>query len=624
MKFSFTKLMTAFAAVMLLSFQVSAQTVIWSEDFGGGAIPATWTNVDATNQVTTLWQYSTAGPYFGGQPAFASPTAANGFVIFNSDAAGPVNPSHDLRLTTNVINVTGNAMVVAKFSNQYAYYSTGGVSIPELGVSTDGGVTFTYFPILATIAQNDLSIAETVEEVDITAAVAANPANVQLQFRWRGNYEYTWRIDDIIVQDGFTPLPADNIAIANDFYAIASSYQMPVDQVDSIRFLADIANIGSNVQTNVTMTVTVVKDSDNSTVYTDSHNYGTLQPGDTVENYLFTQTYYPPATPESYTATYTLSSDATDVEPSNNTATFAFEIIDNIFSKVATPTTSIAPSASNSWTAGTHYYAYKGTEISGLDTTARYATAITFGISNATGAQSIAGQNVDVFLETGIDTDGSGLIEPSERTVVAFGSHTFTAADDDIIICLFLLINFTGSTPLYELEDNANYLVSVKYTATGTEDMFLLMSDAENYAGADFAAGLSGTQRYGHFLDIGNSGDYNYITNFGGNPTPAIGLLTSSVFTTSTADAQLEANALTIFPNPASEFVTATLNLEEVSETARITIYNVQGQVMETRNLSNVRNEQVEFNLDAYSSGTYLMSIDTDSGHTIKRFIVKK
>ncbi|MFT6150393.1 MAG: hypothetical protein ACJAUH_003098, partial [Saprospiraceae bacterium] len=283
----------------------------------------------------------------------------------------------------------------------------------------------------------------------------------------------------------------------------------------------------------------------------------------------------------------------------------------------------IAPGADNSWTAGTHYYAYKGTEITGLDTTARYATAITFGIANATGAQGIAGNSVDVFLEKGYDVDGSGLIETTERTVVAFGSYTFTANDDDIILAV-PIDNFSGTTLLYELEDNSHYLVTVRYSATGTEDMFLLMSGAENYSGADFAAGLSNAPRYGGFLDIGNSGDYNYITNFNGNPTPAVGLLTSTVFTTSTADRQLDANSLIVFPNPATEFVTATLDLKETAENARITIYNVHGQVIETRNLSNVRNEQVQFNLDNYTSGTYLMSIDTDFGHTIKRFIVKK
>jgi hypothetical protein len=83
-------------------------------------------------------------------------------------------------------------------------------------------------------------------------------------------------------------------------------------------------------------------------------------------------------------------------------------------------------------------------------------------------------------------------------------------------------------------------------------------------------------------------------------------------------------NALTVFPNPATEFITASIELEEMTANAEIAIYNVSGQVMETRNLSNVQNEQVLFNLNGYTSGTYFMSIVTDAGHTIKRFIVSK
>lgn len=617
MKISFTKMTLAIVALMVMGLQVNAQNVIWTEDFAGGVIPATWTNVDATGQLTTVWEYETAGPYFGAQPAFASPTAANGFAIFNSDAAGPVNPSHDLQLTTDAIDCSALTMVVAKFSNQYAFYSTGGVSIVELGVSTDG-TTFTYYPILAGVAQNDLSIAETVEEVDITAT-AAGQATVYLQFRWRGNYEYAWRVDDINVQDGFTPLPSDDVAIANNWFAIAPSYQMPKDQVDSVRFMVDVTNAGLNAQDNVTMTVTVVQNSDNSTVFTQSQNFGTMQPGDTTENYLFSQRFMPPATVESYTATYTLTSDATDVVPDNNVRSFDFEVVDDVFAKVAAPTSSIAPGADQSWTSGTHFYVYQGSDA----VTTRYANAITFGISNATGTQSIAGQSVDVFLEKGYDMDGSGLIEPTERTVVAFGSHTFTAADDDVLIAVSI-DNFAGTEPVYQLEDNTHYLVTVKYSApTANDNMFLLMSETEDYSAANFAASQNGVVRYDHLLDIGNSGDYDPATNFSGNPTPAIGLVTSSILV-STEDVKLEETAFTVFPNPATEFVTANIDLAETTENATITIFNVHGQVMEVRNLSNVSNEQVEFNLDAYTSGTYLMSIDTDFGHSVKRFIVKK
>ncbi len=80
------------------------------------------------------------------------------------------------------------------------------------------------------------------------------------------------------------------------------------------------------------------------------------------------------------------------------------------------------------------------------------------------------------------------------------------------------------------------------------------------------------------------------------------------MFTTTTSDVKLAEDALTIFPNPADVFITATIKLEEMVENATFTIYNINGQVIETRNLSNVTNEQVLFDLEGYTSGVYFMT----------------
>jgi hypothetical protein len=142
-----------------------------------------------------------------------------------------------------------------------------------------------------------------------------------------------------------------------------------------------------------------------------------------------------------------------------------------------------------------------------------------------------------------------------------------------------------------------------------------------NYGAADYAAGLSGLERYGQLLDVGNSEDYS-VFGFA-SIIPLIDLNFAQLLI-STESVALTDNALTVFPNPATEFITASIELEEMTANAEIAIYNVSGQVMETRNLSNVQNEQVSFNLNGYTSGTYFMSIVTDAGHTIKRFIVSK
>lgn len=187
--------------IMTLGIQGMAQNVIWFEDFSDGKIPETWTNTDASGQLDTVWEYTTTGYYFGSQPTFAAPSASNGFAFFNSDAAGLQTVSHDVQLTTDSIDCSSLSTVIVAFFNQYGYYSPDTVAIAELGVSVDG-VNFNYYRILTQVAQNDLTASATLEQVDISAD-AAGQSTVYLQFRWRGNWEYAWRIDDIMVQDSY-------------------------------------------------------------------------------------------------------------------------------------------------------------------------------------------------------------------------------------------------------------------------------------------------------------------------------------------------------------------------------------------------------------------------------------
>jgi hypothetical protein len=87
----------------------------------------------------------------------------------------------------------------------------------------------------------------------------------------------------------------------------------------------------------------------------------------------------------------------------------------------------------------------------------------------------------------------------------------------------------------------------------------------------------------------------------------------------------LAATELTVFPNPVSDYVAALFELEKTTQNAKITIYNIHGQIMETRQLNNIRKEQIHFNLGStYGNGLYLMSIDTDFGQLTKSFVIEK
>lgn len=597
---------------LTFSIMASAQAPIWTETFGDGDVPLDWTTSDASGQVPYGFIWTDDGKYFTSQPVFTAPTAGNGFMFFNSDSVGALNVPHDIRLTTAAINCSTLSTVRVTFANQYAFYSQGNVSIAELGISTDS-VNFTYVPILQNVLRNDLTNSLTIENVNISN-IAAGESTVYLQFRWRGNFEYAWRIDDVSV--GAVLL--NDMAIVENTYAGASSAIMPGNQADSIRFLTSIANVGSNPQTDVTLEVEVIESNTNVLVHAQTHNFGTITAGDTVSNYLFPQAYLPSSDPKLYTINYNLSTPTiTDYDLNNNSNSSDFEISADEFLKVSTSNVGMTPSTNSSWTSGTQFFVYKGSDASNME----YANAIKFGVTNASGANSIIGFPIEVILEKGMDNNNNGLIESSERTLVASGMHTFSTADIGIIIDV--PISDTNGD-LYELEHNTSYLVSVKYDATTNANMFLLMNDEQSFRAANTAAHINGQQRYSQYLDIGNTGTYDYVNNFDNNPVPMIGLAVSTIPLTSTTSELLLDNSLIITPNPAEEDITATIDLEAISKNVKITIYNIQGQVIETRNLSNVQNEQVEIALNNYSSGIYLFSVTSDFGHTIKRFIVKK
>jgi hypothetical protein len=180
-----------FAAFSLTN---SFAQVFWSEDFSNQASStANWVT-GGTNAGTEVWNWSIdplAGYVDPNIPAFVAPTATTGYFFFNSDANGQAKP-HDITLT-NVgapINCTGKSAITARFFTQFAKAAAG--SIAELGISTNG-TTFVYKTLFAGLPANAV-LADT---IDVALPEATNQPQVWLQFRWRGNWEYHWKVDDI-------------------------------------------------------------------------------------------------------------------------------------------------------------------------------------------------------------------------------------------------------------------------------------------------------------------------------------------------------------------------------------------------------------------------------------------
>jgi Secretion system C-terminal sorting domain len=184
-------------ALVAVSLQVSAQS-FWTENFNNQTSATTnWLTTGSVNGGLRSWEwtnnpnagYQDPGGAFG---AFLSPTAAGGYFLFNSDSN--LNFRHDVRLTNiaSPINCAGKTDVRLKFFAEYAYFTTKDTSFLEVGVSTNG-TSFTYYPVLANVPR--ITIAEGLVEVAVPAA--NNQPQVWIQFRWRGQFEYHLKIDDL-------------------------------------------------------------------------------------------------------------------------------------------------------------------------------------------------------------------------------------------------------------------------------------------------------------------------------------------------------------------------------------------------------------------------------------------
>jgi len=202
------------------SMASSATAPFWSEDFANG-IPSTWTNS------TVPWVYrgtaTTPNNTVGGQGAYSginnspatnnpieSETAANGFIIFDSDFydnAGVVGDfglglhatPHDGILMTDMIDLSSYADVTLKLHSYFRTYA--GQAFIDFYIS---GVFTERLQIHASLAVNASTSIDEIALARVPLSVVGN-ADVQMSFVFEGSTNlvnnfsgyYFWQIDDL-------------------------------------------------------------------------------------------------------------------------------------------------------------------------------------------------------------------------------------------------------------------------------------------------------------------------------------------------------------------------------------------------------------------------------------------
>ena len=194
----------------------SAPAPIWSEDFING-IPATWTNSTAPwvyrgPATTPNISVGSQGAYSTGGVAIVSPTASNGFIIFDSDyydnngsqtgaGTGPYPTPHNGDLKTDIIDMSGYTDLAVKMNSSFRTFQ--GQAFLKFYVN---GAYDSQVEVHTDLDVNDSSEDDEVVIVRMPTTVPGNN-NVQIEFQFdgttvsnvNGSGYYYWMLDDIEV-----------------------------------------------------------------------------------------------------------------------------------------------------------------------------------------------------------------------------------------------------------------------------------------------------------------------------------------------------------------------------------------------------------------------------------------
>ncbi|TVQ13198.1 MAG: T9SS C-terminal target domain-containing protein [Bacteroidetes bacterium] len=179
------------------------QIVVFSEDFAG-SFPAGWQNNVIAPAGFPGFEWTNTGGDYGGQ--LNSTTAANGYLILDSDGHGTEGVNENVELITPAINFAqhGNLTSIT-FSLEHLARTFGNADI-AIYISANNFATQTLLyewknaPVNSYNSENN----PLVSTFDITS-IAQGQNNVKIKFRWLGQYDYWWLIDDVKItalQDG--------------------------------------------------------------------------------------------------------------------------------------------------------------------------------------------------------------------------------------------------------------------------------------------------------------------------------------------------------------------------------------------------------------------------------------
>jgi Secretion system C-terminal sorting domain len=597
-----------------------------------------------------------SGAYYTSSRPLGSPSTLNGCAIFNSDlldtkgiqgnfGAGESPSPHKGELVSPVMDASGVTDVVLQFNQYYRQFQ----SLTSVQYSVDSGTTWSSnFDLNTTLGANASTLNpvvatntdSTLMRLTLTGSVGTN--KFMVKFIFDGDF-YFWCIDDVKLLDyKFYDMRID------PFYAPAPSLYTPKEHLEPMRFLADVRNQGNRAMSNTKLIVKVWQASTGALIHADSTaDYPTSFKADTAyENRLLPKPFVTSGLATGlYIGSYRVKGDSSivDANPNNDTARFAFIVSDmtdtaaalNVVTTVGrfnyvkenATAFSVTRNADSYWTAtepkswrvGNFYRIVKGktTQISSL--------------AAVLDANAAAGRTLAATVYEWKDANADGIVQATERTLVAVGDTTVPATQSTTISWFVFKMKDLTTNRSFQTKDTVNYLAMIEFDAPAPAATPLYLRagfgrGVYDYSAMRVATELAGAPRYTIILGKTSDSDWStsgYGGSDGGTITPSI-RINILPFRVNTNDVLSADNKMDVYPNPVgANFVNINVDLAKQSDAA-IRVMSVDGRFMAEQVIDKLSKQNIRLDISDYPAGTYIAQILTADGIMSRRFVVTK
>lgn len=604
--------------------------VLFTEDFANGLngnnnVNGAWT-INST-PAQGIWMMananSPAGYYSNTIAALASPSAANGWVIFDADyyqnqgLAANASNGADVSgwLQSPTLDFSNNNSVIVEW-NQYFRYCCFSASPLALEVSNDNGATWKVFPAAGTFipSANVLSANPLLTRVDISCAAAGQS---QVRIRWSyanngqtGYSHYFWGIDDVTIYENTVTNDLSVAQVTNgDIFNIWEYRVTPLAQRTLAAdggLLAGVIyqNLGINDQTGVSANVEIL-DANQNVIFNSTQVIGTVPSyRNTPEcpSYTYDTLYIPtgwdpgasPAALGKYYVRISLSGDSTDVTPDDNSGIHDFEYSrfeyghdnpDSLDLQVGPREQPDNPGTYDPCGYG-NFFTFPNSGSTAYGLTARFGPASDpLVIFNA------------VLYRTNGNLNGAGEIVANKNNIEMTQGWIDASATEGQY--------FPFQTPYQPLTGEA-YFAAVLNENEDTKQMTI-----RAWSNSDTDNSTASYER---------AGDNSFVWFGAQTWTPAVRLILDTVGWVGVTERVLNFSNLEVYPNPASEQARISFNLNGTHAIA-YEVRDINGRLIEWSNLGRFSNgnNQLTLNLSGYANGQYSVGLVVDGEKMYRR-----